>query len=349
MSRFSVFFKRIYYYEYWPFWIFYLPAFFYWPILGIKAKTLLYFTSINRCMNFGGTFLSSKYGYLKYLPQQYIPVSCIVNRQMTINGIKKQLKSYNLSYPIIAKPDIGERGKSVLKIQNDTQLSEYFENASYQTFILQEYIDYPIELGILYYREIDGRGKITSIGLKKFCTIIGNGRSTLGKLIAKNPRICGRKKQLEEKFQNQWDKVLKLGEKILIEPIGNHNLGTTFLNGNRTYSREMMQWIDHTASMIPNFDYGRFDLRISDWESFRNKNGIKVLEINGVNSEPIHIYSPKFGLINAYREIFKHMNIIHRLSMHQIKQSPPVSIKSFVRGIIDFKNKQEQHNYMIQT
>ncbi len=343
MLGLSVFFQRIYYYEYWPFWIFYLPAFFYGLILGIKARSPLYFTSINRCMNFGGTFLSSKYGYLKYLPKENIPISCIVNRQMSLTEIMKQLKIHHLDYPIIAKPDIGERGKSVSKIQNKRQLSQYFKNASYQTFILQEYIDYPIEIGVLYYRDTDGKGNITSVGLKKFCTIQGDGQSTLGKLILKNPRVYKRKKQLETRFKNGWDTVLNRGEKILVEPIGNHNLGTTFLNGNHLYSDEMMQWIDHRASMIPNFDYGRFDLRISSWNSFKNNQGIKILEINGVNSEPIHIYSPNFGLINAYKEIFKHMRIIYRLSVHQIKHYPPVSINSFVRGIIDFKNKKEHY------
>ncbi|MCY4162142.1 MAG: ATP-grasp domain-containing protein [Flavobacteriaceae bacterium] len=317
--------------------------------MGFKARSLLYFTSINRCMNFGGTFLSSKYSYLKYLPKQNIPVSCIVNQSMSVNEIKKQLLNHQLDYPIIVKPDIGERGKSVSKIQNNQQLSEYFENPSYQTFILQEYIDYPIELGVLYYRDTNGQGKITSIGLKKFCTVVGNGQDSLKKLISKNPRTFGRKKQLQKRFQNQWNQVLKPNEKVLIEPIGNHNLGTTFLNGNHMFSKEMMHWIDQIASMIPHFDYGRFDLRIKNWESFKKNDGIKILEINGVNSEPIHIYSPKFGLMNAYKEIFKHMHIIHRLSLKQIKKSPPVSIKSFVQAIVDFKNKKEQPNYMIQA
>ena len=295
-------------------------------------------------MNFGGAFLSSKYGYLKYLPKENVPVSCVVNRHMPLTEIIKQLKIHHMDYPIIVKPDIGERGKSVSKIQNEQQLSQYFKEVPYQTFILQEYIDYPIEIGILYYKDIDGKGNITSIGLKKFCTIQGDGQLTLGKLVLKNPRISRRKKQIEKRFKNRWNQVLKRGEKIIVEPIGNHNLGTTFLNGNHLYSDQMMQWIDQKASMIPNFDYGRFDLRINSWNSFKNDEGIKILEINGVNSEPIHIYSPKFGLVNAYKEIFKHMRIIHRLSVHQIKHSPPVSINSFVQGIIDFRNKKEQHN-----
>ena len=302
----------------------------------------MYFTSINRCMNFGGIFLSSKYSYLKKIPAIWIPKTCIINKQSTVTTIKSQLAKHNLSFPIIAKPDIGERGKSVAKISCLKDLASYCQHTKYQTIILQQYIEYPVELGVLFYRDNDGIGKITSIGLKKFCTITGNGKSTLGKLVVKNPRISVRKKELKSKFSNQWDKILKKGESILIEPIGNHNLGTMFLNGNYRYSTDMLDWINSVASKIPNFDYGRFDLRIKNWDSFKNRTGIKILEINGVNSEPIHIYSPKFGLINAYRELFTHMRIIQRLSSNKI-DTPTVSINNFLRAIVDFKNKKEQH------
>ena len=40
------------------------------------------------------------------------------------------------------------------------------------------------------------------------------------------------------------------------------------------------------------------------------------MEINGANSEPAHIYDPSTSLYNAYYELFKHWNIIYRISRY---------------------------------
>ena len=87
------------------------------------------------------------------------------------------------------------------------------------------------------------------------------------------------------------------------------------------------------GSHLPDFDYGRIDLKIENWNSFKTKTGIKILEINGVNSEPIHIYDPNFSIWNAYKTIFKHMHIIYQLSQHKLNnQSQTLSLFEFISG-----------------
>ena len=56
--------------------------------------------------------------------------------------------------------------------------------------IIQEFIDYKNECGIFYSREfqIKKSGEISSITLKKFLTIKGDGISTLSKLILNDKR-----------------------------------------------------------------------------------------------------------------------------------------------------------------
>ena len=345
----SVFLQRITKYEYWPFWLFYFPAYFYGIYLSIKARSLVYFTILNPCMNLGGTFMSSKYSYLKELPNQWIPKSLIVKKNDSVNDIKNRLSLQRIHFPIIAKPDFGERGKDVAKIECVDELKNYFLHTKYQTILLQEFIDYPIELGILFYWDTDGVGRISSIGVKNFCVIKGDGKHTFGQLVSRNPRIAKRKKKLRDKFQDLWDSVLHPTQEILVEPIGNHNRGTKFLDGNYRYTKEMLEWVKETVSHISEFDYGRLDLRIKDWDSFKRKEGIKVLEINGVNSEPIHIYDPTYGIIKAYKDIFKHMGIINRLSIHKMNKQKPASFRHFLRGTMDYIRKNEPQKQLAST
>lgn len=324
--------KRIYRYEFWPFWVFYIPAYCYYFYLAIKARRWVYFSTLNSCMNFGGAFLSSKVSYLKHIPEHWAPKTLYVTADQEITKTQGTLNAKGITFPIIVKPDMGERGKNVALLATAKELERYLKKIQ-QPVLIQEYISYPIELGILFYWDTNNKPCISSIGVKKFCEIEGNGKDTLKKLVSKNHRIAKRKDFLEEKFKEQWLQIVPEKEKILIEPIGNHNLGTAFYNGWEYYSEEMLEWVATCVKNIPGFDYGRLDLKIENWNAFINKNGIKILEINGVNSEPIHIYDPVYSLWKAYKDIFHHMNIIYKLSKHKAdKNTPPISLFDFLRG-----------------
>ncbi len=72
-------------------------------------------------------------------------------------------------FPLIVKPDRGERGKEVGLIRDFDQLVKAIKQSRYSMLLLQEYCDYPNEAGILFYRYPNQRkGKITSITTKNF-------------------------------------------------------------------------------------------------------------------------------------------------------------------------------------
>ena len=324
--------RRIFQYEFWPFWVFYIPAYCYYFYLAIKARRWVYFSPLNSCMDFGGAFLSSKSNYLKDVSQNWVPKTLYVPTNQHITKTQGALITKGITFPLIVKPDMGERGKNVALLDTAKELKQYLKNIKQPTLI-QEYISYPIELGILFYWDVDNKPCISSIGVKKFCEIVGNGKDTFQKLVSKNHRIAKRTDFLAKKFKHEWNTIVPKGTKILIEPIGNHNLGTTFIDGTKHFSEDMLSWVANCVTHIPGFDYGRLDLKIDSWDAFKNNNGIKILEINGVNSEPIHIYDPNYSIWNAYKAIFQHMNIIYKLSMHKTdKKTPPTSLFDFLRG-----------------
>lgn len=323
---------RLFHYEFWPYWFFYFPAYFYYFFLVIRSKRWIYFSVLNPCMNFGGAFLSSKIKSLQKIPKSWLPKSIHFNAHNT-SEVLQQIQNQDINFPCIIKPDLGERVKRVEIINNSDELESYFIKYPNDPFIVQEYINYPIELGILFYWDLEGNPKISSIGKKKFCTLTGNGKDTLQKLVEKNHRIYKRKKIIKAKFSPLWNQILPLHHTILIEPIGNHNRGTIFLDARHHYSSDMLQWITECAKTIPGFDFGRFDIKIENWDAFKNKKGIKVLEINGVNSEPIHIYDPHYNIWKAYRDIFHQMHTIYKLSKNKLKEKQKtVSLLEFIRG-----------------
>jgi hypothetical protein len=327
--------QRLIKFEYWPFWIFYMPTVIYWLFLSIKAGSITYFTTVNPCMKFGGALEYSKLNYLKHIPKHLLPKTRIINKNDPSELIKKILIEEKFEFPLVIKPDAGQRGVEIEKINNFRELNDFLRNASRPQFLIQEFIKYPEELGILIAKSPDGKSKeITSVTLKKFLSIKGDGTSTIKELISNNIRAITRKKVLFDLFSDSLEQVLEVNKEMILEPIGNHNLGTEFIDGNHLICDQLLKVIDEIVSNVPGFYYGRLDLKAKSIKSLMKGKGIKVLEINGVNSEPAHIYDVNNNILGAYKDLFNHMKIIYEIS-EQNKQRGEKndSLKDIIKGI----------------
>lgn len=328
--------KRILRFEFWPFWFFYIPTYFNWAILAIKAGYTTYFTATNPIMNNSGAINVSKWEYLSRLPQKWKPKTQLIHQTISSLVLKKHLDTMGLSFPLIVKPDRGERGKEVGLIHDFDQLVKSIKQSRYSMLLLQEYCDYPNEAGILFYRYPNQRkGKITSITTKEFCVLKGDGKSSWEMLLRTNIRISHRIEELRSRSILDWDAIAPKGQIQLIEPIGSHNLGTKFINGNALKSTAIEARIHQWADQLPGFYYGRFDVKYKDWESLLTGKDFALMEINGVNAEPAHIYDPSFSLLNAYRDIFSHMKIIYEISkQNRLLGIAPKRLKTFLAELI---------------
>jgi glutathione synthase/RimK-type ligase-like ATP-grasp enzyme len=86
-----------------------------------------------------------------------------------------------IEFPCIVKPDIGEGGFLVRRINSEIDLLVYHETHS-MNYLVQELIDVPMEVSILVHNA-KGKLEISSITERKPLTIFGDGRSTLRELI----------------------------------------------------------------------------------------------------------------------------------------------------------------------
>ena len=309
---------KLTHFEYWTWWMFYLPLLPYWLFQAIRTRSLTFFTNADPCIEYGGFFGESKMEILRQIPKEYLPKTIFIDKQTDLKTIVDKLIKEDLVYPIICKPDVGERGNQVEKLYSNYDLVEYLSKVQ-EDFIIQEFITYDIELGVLYYRYPDSpNGKVSSVTRKEFLSVLGNGKAKVEELMKQSTRarfqIDSMRKRLGDMGMNE---VIKSGEIRMLEPIGNHCRGTKFLDNNFLLNSSLDKVFDKIALTIDGFHYGRFDIKVKSIEDLYEGNNIRIMELNGVSSEPGHIYDPKNTLWEAYRDLARHWKIIADISIQQ--------------------------------
>ena len=184
----SNFLIKLSHWEYWPFAIIYAPAFVYWLYLSLKARSLFFFSAANPAIETGGLVGESKIKLLKKLPDKLVPRTIYIPFGQPIEEVYLEIARSGLTYPLIAKPNIGSRGFLVKKLTNQSDLASFLSK-QHVDFLLQEFIDHPVELSVLYYRFPNKRkGTISSVTIKKYLMVVGDGKSTVEQLIKRIDR-----------------------------------------------------------------------------------------------------------------------------------------------------------------
>ncbi|NJL15154.1 MAG: D-alanine--D-alanine ligase [Microscillaceae bacterium] len=306
---------KLYKWEYWPFWFFYIPLYFYWLWLGLKARSIVFFSAANPLMELGGFSAYSKYNVLRRIPIDHRPTTRLIQDESQRANVAAIMAMAGLSFPIVAKPDRGERGRGVARIHSLGEMQGYFAQ-EHQSIILQELIAYPLELGVMYYRmPNEETGHISSVVQKEFLTVIGDGQSTIGELVQKHERYVLFYKHLKNKYPERMAEILPAGQAQIIEPIGNHSRGTIFRDARHRITPELIQVFDRISQQIDGFFFGRYDLRAESWENLYAGKNFKIMELNGANSEPAHIYDPDMPIWKAYRDLFAHWRVLYKISV----------------------------------
>jgi len=267
----------------------------------------------------GGMFGESKYEVLKKIPAQYTPRMLLMSPSAGLRGIRERIEEAQMKLPLIFKPDIGERGYLVKKINDDHDIAAYLTRIK-GDFIVQELVDLPLEFGVHYMRmPMQTSGKITSVAGKEMLSVSGDGRLTLRQLILKNDRAKLQWKKLQETYHSRLNTVIPDGEKIELVSIGNHAMGTRFIDANHLINDDLSRAFELISSQVPGFYFGRFDLRCATVEDLYAGN-VRIMELNGCGAEPAHIYDPDFSLWKAVIVQLDHWNNIFRISKANKKQ-----------------------------
>src|SRR6185436_18988863 len=123
----SNFFIRLSHWEYWPFAIIQFPFFMYWLWLSLRARSLFFFSASNPGITMGGMLGESKHDVLKLVPDQYKPKTIFVEYPATKESVLDLFSQHHFQFPVIFKPDLGERGFMVKRIFNERDVEGYLK------------------------------------------------------------------------------------------------------------------------------------------------------------------------------------------------------------------------------
>jgi len=224
----SNFFIKLTSWEYWPFGIVQFPVILYIIWLSLRARSLLFFSASNPGITMGGMFGESKFEVLDKIPSRYIPVTVRIRANSTLEEVMRVIARQRFAFPLIFKPDLGERGFMVERIKSEKDVEAYLSRIKFD-FLIQELVDLPLEFGVFYTRFPNtGSGKVTSVVMKEMLTVTGDGTSSLQQLILRLDRARLQWPILQSKFQGRLEEVPGPGKKVELVSIGNHCLGTSF-------------------------------------------------------------------------------------------------------------------------
>ncbi len=303
--------------RYWPMEIFYFPLTVYVFTIGfIRTRKLFYFSAANPKVSMGGFACDSKYDIIRRVPQAHKPVTFLVKRCDNFMEVVKRIKQYDMQFPLMVKPDIGEGGFLVKKMNCFAEFNQYHHRHS-MDYIVQEFVADPLELSILLHNS-DGGLHISSITERKYLVLKGDGRSTVRQLIEQHPTAMHRQRNIKKMLAGQLDIVV--GKDTLYEPscIGNWDYGATYVDRSEIINKYILKVFKQLNTEVDLFNYSRIDLKCASVHEFL-QGKFKVLEINGVKGEPIHIYDRKTSILKAYGEIFKHWEYILEISQRNIR------------------------------
>lgn len=323
--------------EYWSAVWFYLPLFPRLLYLSIRNGHPCFFTAANPGIYTGGIGLESKFVTTQKIPIAYRPKSILVGTpRMELVQLREALEKAGIVYPLIAKPDLGFRGFLVKKIANEAELLAYLKQYTIPV-ILQEYLYGRKEFGVLYHR-FPGRknGRISSLTFKELLSATGDGKQSLRSLINANPRALLQLEVLEQNYAHDMETIPAAGEEFNLGIIGNHCRGARFVNGNEYIDEQMTALFDAIASEMEGFYYGRFDIKCDSIEALKRGEGVKVIEVNGVCSEPVHIYDPsKITYFQAVRELGRHWHILSNIARINHRNGVPyMSVQEMLKVLI---------------
>ena len=333
-----------------PDWLFYIPVGLRWLALSIRHGCLTLPSLANPLIETGGFWGESKSETMagvgkeqqewlaKYVSFKRVNENARADLELALNLIKKE----GLEFPLVAKPDIGWQGFGVRQIRNVDELRDYLLNYPLnEQIIFQRLINYDGEAGVFYARHPDeSNGKVFSLTLRYFPYVTGDGESTLRQLIQNSPRMGFKARYFmgghpghKGLSAEQLERVPARDEMVRLAFIGSIRIGGIYRDARHLISPALNERFDAISKSIPEFYYGRFDIRFNSTEKLVDGKDFYIFEINGAGSEPIHAWDPEVPFFKVYHELFKTQKLMFQIAAgNKARGYKPPSVGKFLKA-----------------
>lgn len=305
----------------------------------LRARSVWFFTASNPRLTFGGMDGEPKKEMHDLLPPQFRPKYFNVLPSESFQTVKNKLLESGIDYPFIVKPEVGGQGILFRKIESESHLQEYHEKIPVEYFI-QEYVRYPVEVSLFYYRfPGEAKGTISGFLQKMPMQVTGDGVHTLQELVESNSKAMKRKEELHKKHRDTWNVILPEGERYMLSYAANHNRGACFIDLGAEINDFLVSMLDGISHQVNDFFYGRYDIMCQSVEDLKKGRNFFILEYNGCGAEPNHFYDTGYSLPEAWKEILKHWKALYRIS--DINHRAGVAYWPFLKGLrFHWQNKE---------
>lgn len=298
-------------FEFWPSWLFNSPLVGSWIALGLWHGDMSLPTAANPRIPVGGLCGESKSAILDQVGEsaRHWVAPWIVLSPQGAEAALAAMQAAGLGFPVVAKPDIGCNGTGVRRVDGLAALADYLAGfPAGARLILQELVPWEHEAGLFYVRHpLAAEGSITSVTLKSSPVVIGDGATPLGRLIAADKRAARVAHLLPARTDR--GRVPAAGERVKLLFVGNHCKGSTFRDGRDTVTPALVACIDAIAHALPHYQFGRIDLRYRSLAALRRGEDFRIIEINGVGSEPTHVWDSRATLLRAWVDEIAHIRM----------------------------------------
>jgi membrane protein DedA with SNARE-associated domain len=311
--------QRMTQWEFWPPWLFYPPVVLYVLWLALRHRSLSLLTAVNPGLPAGGFVGESKSQILTSLGERAADIAATrllpahlapEQRLALLEGFAAER---GLAWPLVLKPDAGQRGSGVAVVRDRAAALAYLQRAHVDC-VAQEHCT-GAEFGVFWYRlPSEPRGRVFSITTKVFPRVVGDGTCTLERLILTDARAVSLARLYLQQNAGRLEHVPAAGEQVQLVEIGNHCRGAIFLDGTHLCTRELEERIEQVSARFEGFYFGRYDLIAPSEEHLRRGEGLKVIELNGATSEATHIYDPRYGVLRAWSTLFRQWRLLFEIA-----------------------------------
>lgn len=322
-----------------PKWLICVPLTMQWLWLALRYRSATLPSAANPAITSGGLVGEGKLEYFcgmgpvaRAATAAYCAVS--THRPLRDADLQKMIENADLSWPLIAKPDLGLCGYGVRLLAGMPELQAYLKAFPVnEVVVLQQYLAEEGEAGIFYARDPEsGEGRIIGLALRYFPRVTGDGKRTIATLIAADPRATRLMKS--SKHQPAYDsaRVPANAEVVRLATIGSTRVGGLYRDGHACITVPLTQAIDAIARDMPSFHFGRFDVRFSTLQALAAGGGFSIMEVNGAGSEAIQAWDPETGVRAGFKMIFEKQRILFAIGHAMRKKGvKPIGLRALIQ------------------
>lgn len=232
------------------------------------------------------------------------------------------IRAAELSWPLVAKPDIGWQGFGVRLVHCEAELLNYlaaFPGGA--RLMIQEAVNWDGEAGVFYVRMPgDSRGRVMSLTFRYFPHVVGDGAHAVRDLIVADQRAgwkAGAHLGLDGGHggvpPETLERVPAPGEVVRLAFIGSIRVGGLYRDADDQITSALSARFDEISRSMPDFHYGRFDVRFASVERLQQGEDFRIIEINGAGSEAISAWDPEKTVGQVYRHLLAQQRLMFEI------------------------------------